>query len=275
MKNFAIFLDLDGTLLTTDKRLTPRAEAALRAANEAGAYIVPTTGRLYEGMPEAVRGLEFIEYAITVNGAEVYDVKNRRALSRNEIETPRAIEIFRTLERFDGIYDCYAAGWGYMEREKYLLADEYVIDPEMRKMVKALRKPVDGLFGYVTEHFPTVQKVQMFFRSLDENRRAAEILRGELENECVTSSVRGNLEINSKNANKGAGLRFLADYLGIPMENTIAFGDGSNDAAMIEAAGTGIAMENATKELKAMADRVIGRNDEDGVAQELERIVNS
>lgn len=270
MKKYAVFLDLDGTLLTTDKRLTERTRRALELAHSRGAYIVPTTGRLYEGLPEAVRALDFVEYAVTVNGAEVYDVLNARALTREEITAARALEIFRELEGYDAIYDCYAGGWGYMERKSYLLAEEYVIDPFMLRMVKELRKPVDGLAEYVTERFSSVQKIQMFFKDLRVNAEAVRELRQRLPGENVTSSIRGNLEINAKRANKGDALRFLCGYLGIPRENSIAFGDGSNDLTMIMAAGTGVCMKNATAEVRAAADSMTDTNDRDGVAAFLE-----
>lgn len=272
VKRYAVFFDLDGTLLTTDKRVSDRNRRALELAYSRGAYVVPTTGRIYEGLPEAVRELPFIDYAITVNGAEVYDVKEASALKREEITAVRALEIFDIMERFDCIYDCYARGWGYMQKEHYAKADEYVIETKMRQMVKSVRTPVDDIRQYVLDHFPSVQKMQMFFKNLYENAKAAEYLRNELKSECVTSSVRGNLEINSEHANKGEGLIFLCSYLGIPLERAISFGDGSNDMTMIKAAGLGVAMGNAIAEVKEAANEITATNNEDGVALVLERI---
>ena len=272
VKRYAVFFDLDGTFLTTDKRVTDRNRRALELAHSKGAYVVPTTGRIYDGMPEAVRELGFIEYAITVNGAEVYDVKERKALKREEITASRAIEIFDIMERFDCIYDCYARGWGYMQRNHYEKADEYVIEQKMRQMVKSVRTPVDDIRKHVVENFESVQKMQMFFKNLYENAKAAEYLRNELKSECVTSSVRGNLEINSEHANKGEGLIFLCSYLGIPLERSIAFGDGSNDLTMIKAAGLGVSMGNGIAEIKEAANEITASNNEDGVALVLERI---
>jgi len=70
-----IALDLDGTLLNSQKELTPASRAALTRAAEAGIEIVPTTGRFYGGMPESVRELPFIRYVISINGAEVKDLQ--------------------------------------------------------------------------------------------------------------------------------------------------------------------------------------------------------
>ncbi|MBQ3760312.1 MAG: HAD hydrolase family protein, partial [Synergistaceae bacterium] len=86
-----------------------------------------------------------------------------------------------------------------------------------------------------------------------------------------TSSVPNNIEINDTKANKGGGLKFLAEYLGIPMSETLAFGDGLNDITMIEAAGIGVAMENAVDEVKAAADYVTLDCNNDGVAEGIKR----
>ena len=78
-------LDLDGTLLNSQKELTPRTRDALYAAAEAGVEIVPTTGRFFTGMPEVIQKLPFLHYAITINGAQVYDSLESRTLLREEL----------------------------------------------------------------------------------------------------------------------------------------------------------------------------------------------
>ena len=70
-----IALDLDGTLLNSDKELTTENSEALEKAAEAGIEIVPATGRFYRGMPKVIRDLPYVNYVITVNGALVYDIR--------------------------------------------------------------------------------------------------------------------------------------------------------------------------------------------------------
>ena len=82
-----------------------------------------------------------------------------------------------------------------------------------------------------------------------------------------------NLEISSVYANKGNGLRWLAGHLGISMEQVMALGDSDNDITMLRMAGLGVAMENAAQEIKEAADEVTSSNEEDGVAQAIERWV--
>ncbi|MBR0168322.1 MAG: HAD-IIB family hydrolase, partial [Synergistaceae bacterium] len=86
-----------------------------------------------------------------------------------------------------------------------------------------------------------------------------------------TSSVPNNIEINDPKANKGDGLKFLAEHLGLPAESTLAFGDGLNDMSMIEYAGIGAAMSNGVPELKAVADYIAPDNNNNGVAEGVKR----
>ena len=107
-------LDLDGTLLNAQKELTPRTRDALYAAAEAGVEVVPTTGRFFTGMPEVIQKLPFLHYAITINGAQVYDRETDTALVREEIPLDTALEVMRLLDDHDVIYDCYRNNWGWM-----------------------------------------------------------------------------------------------------------------------------------------------------------------
>ena len=85
-----ILLDLDGTLLTTEKTISPATRAALDRAAERGVHIVPCTGRLYRGIPQEIRELPYLRYAAVVNGAQIYDAAEDRVLRRTEIQIGRA-----------------------------------------------------------------------------------------------------------------------------------------------------------------------------------------
>ena len=82
-----------------------------------------------------------------------------------------------------------------------------------------------------------------------------------------------NVEINHKDANKGAALLALASHLGLDRSQVMAFGDGLNDVSMIRAAGIGVAMQNAVAEVKAAADLITGSCEDSGVAQTIEKIL--
>ena len=266
-----ILLDLDGTLLTREKQLSGANRAALERAADMGIWIVPSTGRFYEGIPAVVRELPFVRYAVTINGAQVYDAAEKRVLHRAEIPPEAAERVFDRLDTLPVIYDCFLDGWGYMDAENYARIDRFIEDPRVNRMVKELRRPVEHFREFIRRENRPLQKIQMFFRDMDRRREALESLAREFPDMAVTSSISNNIEINDRAATKGEALRFLCRYLGLEIRDTMAFGDGSNDMSMIQAVGIGVAMANADPDLKAAADFVTDTNDADGVAKAIER----
>lgn len=266
-----ILLDLDGTLLTSGKQLSPRNRAALERAAERGIYIVPSTGRFYLGMPQVVRDLPFLRYAVTVNGGQVYDIQADRVLHAAEIQPQAAETVYDVLEGFEGIYDCFLDGWGVMDAASYARIDQVIEDPHISQMVKDLRRPVENFRAYMRAQNKPVQKIQVFLEDPSRKDEALEQIKHALPDLAVTSSLPCNVEINDRHATKGEALRFLCAHLGIDPSQTMAFGDGSNDRTMIESAGIGVAMANGEDSIKALADYVTASNDEDGVALAIEK----
>jgi len=266
-----IALDLDGTLLTTDKRLTERNRAALQAASEAGINIVPVTGRIFRGLPQPVLDWPFLKYAILSNGAAVYDVANDRMLCRAEIPLAQALEIMAWLDGQPVIYDCYADGQGFMTEAMWNQIDRYAWSPIVVEYMKSIRKPVPELKAFLRDRGSDLQKIQAFCADEATQRR----LLGHMPftGIAVSSSVPRNLEINHESATKGHALLALAAHLGLKREQVMAFGDGLNDISMIESAGVGVAMGNAVEEVLRSANRVTATNDEDGVAAVVEELV--
>ena len=264
-----IALDLDGTLLDSGKNLSAANRDALAAAAEKGIHIVPTTGRFFGGMPESVRELPFVRYAITVNGAQVYDRATDTAIVREELPLATALAIMRYLDGFDVIYDCYQDNWGRMTASMQARAADYAPDAHYLKMIRELRKPYPDLKAHLEEEGRDVQKIMLFARDLSVRARIADGLKARFPDLAVSASTFNNLELNSANAHKGLALKRFAEHLGLGLGNCMAFGDGANDLTMIQAAGIGVAMANACPEVLAAADYVTLSNDEDGVAAAL------
>ncbi len=266
-----IALDLDGTLLNSNKELTPGNLAALQRAAEAGFCIVPTTGRFYGGMPQVIRQLPFVRYAITINGAEVADLTTGQVIYKAEIPWEQAVKIMEFLDNEPVIYDCFQANAAYMTGAQKALVDTMASSPHYRKMLHELRQNVPELKAFLRERAMDVQKIQ-FFTNLPQRRlELMEALPQAFDNIIVSSSVIDNVEINQKDAHKGAALQALAAHLGVPRERTLAFGDGLNDLTMLRDAGIGIAMANACPEAKEIACAITASNDEDGVAQGIDQ----
>ena len=266
-----IALDLDGTLLDSDKNLSEKNFAALKRAAESGYEIVPTTGRFYDGMPENIRSLPFVRYAITINGAEVKDLQTGRVLYQAEMPYEQAADLMALFDTLPVIYDCYMDSAGWMTEAQKERIDETVDSVHYRKMLHELRRPVPELKAFLRGRKQDVQKVQFFTRDEELRLRLMKELPNLFPDICVSSSVAQNVEINHKDANKGGALLALAKHLGLPREATISFGDGLNDLSMLKDAGIGVAMENACPEAKEIADWVTASNDADGVALAIEK----
>ena len=265
-----IALDLDGTLLNSQKELSPKNRAALEAAHAVGFAIVPTTGRFFDGMPQVIRDLPMVRYAITCNGAEVLDRETGQVLYRAEMPWQRAVELMEYLDGFDLIYDCYLEGFGRMTEAMKLQIDQIVPQAHSRKMLHELRLPVPELKAFLRQQQKDVQKVQFFTREPALRLEMLDKLPGLFPDLQVSSALPNNVEINAQDATKGKALLALAAHLGVDPARTCAFGDGLNDIPMLRDAGTGIAMENAADAVKAAADAITLSCDRDGVAAYIE-----
>ena len=274
-----ISLDLDGTLLDSQKRLSDGNRAALEEAAAKGVHIVPTTGRFFGMMPQAVRDLPFVRYAITINGAQVYDRETDNAIVREEIPLDMALDIIRLLDGYDVIYDCYRSNWGWMTESLQAKAEDYATDAHYLKMVREFRNPVPELKEYLrsTAAEGDVQKVMLFARNTPGSELVTKAITDAVAERFpsikTTSSTWNNLELNIATAHKGNSLKRFAEHLGYTLENCMALGDGTNDLSMIEAAGLGVAMSNAHPLVLAAADHVTASNDEDGVAKAIRDFV--
>ena len=266
-----IAFDLDGTLLNSNKELTPASFAALARAAEAGIEIVPATGRFLNAIPEAIRALPFLRYAITVNGARVVHIPRDFSIARAEIPWEQALEIMSHLDGLSVPYDCFMEDWGWMTREYWERAEAFAFDEHYLKMIRTLRTPVDDLKAFVRARRRNVQKIQCFTWDMDLRAELLRALSKAFPGVVASSSIPNNVEINDARAHKGEALRKLADYLGISMSRTLAFGDGLNDLTMIQAAGIGVATRTGYQEALDAADFVTSGCDEDGVAAGIER----
>lgn len=274
MKYRILFSDLDGTLLRTDKTLSPHTREALERWAERGIPFIPATGRFFHVIPAVVRELPFWRYAVLMNGAVVYDRLEDKALRRAELAPETAVRVMERLQDFSGTLDCYMEdSRGWMEARYYAELDHWILDPSDREIIRASRTPIEDLQGYIRRRGRPVQKIQSYFRDPAVQREVLDTLPAEFPEITVACSLPGNVEITHRDATKGAALEFLCGYLGIPAECAVAFGDERNDCSMLRAAGLGVAMGNAAPEARAAADVVTASNDEDGVAQMLLRLL--
>lgn len=264
--------DLDGTIFTDAKELTERTRRALSDAAAAGIHVVPVTGRPLSGIPDVIAGLPGIRYAITSNGARIVDMKERRVLREALVDKEVTGVVLDIFGKYDTIPEFYFDGTAYMSERDFARIDAMAESPAVAVYMKSTRTLVPDVRRTLENLCGGVDKVYATFACQREKEEAFRELGG-MEHITVTRGLSNNIEVNARGVDKGAGIRMLGEFLGVRREEIIAFGDGLNDLAMIREAGMGIAVGNAVPEVRRAADHVTGSNEEDGVAEAVERFI--
>lgn len=266
-----VALDLDGTTLNSQGKLSERTRQAIQAALERRIHVIVASGRPVSSLPEEVVGIPGIRYAVTSNGAAVRDLETGEILREYKLTPEAAEEILGLTEGMDVAYETFIAGIPYAQASYVADPVRYGAAAAAVPYVRRTRKPVEDIRGFIRRHKEELDSIDVVIR---EGKEALwKKLETQVEDIYVTSSVPQLLEISYKEAGKASGVRFLLDHLKIAREHLAAFGDGDNDSGMLRLAGVGVAVANAVPGCLAAADRITGSNDEDGVAAELERIL--
>ena len=260
-----IAIDLDNTLLTSEKKVDQETADLIKKANRAGKKIVLATGRMYEAAVAFLEELELDTPLITYNGALVKN-KNREVIQENLISYELTKAVVELAEDF-GLHIQYYSDGDYYYRWENKYAREY--------------GEITGLPGVETrvklQNF--IKKPALKLLVIEDQEKRREYFKKELykyykHRLSISSSMSTYIEITSSNVNKGRALVDLANEYKILPEEIIAVGDGYNDLPMLEMAGLGVAMENAPEEIRAKADRITNSNDEQGVAKVLEYLLS-
>jgi Cof subfamily protein (haloacid dehalogenase superfamily) len=257
-----IAFDLDGTLLTSDKRITERAERAIKALAQAGIIMVPCTGRPPRNTKAYVEQLG-LGSAVVFNGAALYNATTDTTLYRHCFDKTTALSVIRTMrERVANII----AG---METSRGWFLDIGYYD--WRKTQPYLPQLEPHGVGDIVD-FVADDTVKIYFRKSGTTARVMSLALTGIETYWTWSSTE-LLEVMAPEVNKREALVHICTELGISWQEVITFGDEHNDQGMLLWAGLGIAMANAKREAEEAADYTTKSNDEDGVALVLEHVL--
>lgn len=255
-----IALDMDGTLLTSEKTISQRTRDAISAARQRGVKVVLASGRPLAGMQDKLDELGICgdnEFVVFFNGSMVKELGTNTIVHSAIIDGKRAKQVAQLAQQLG--LDCHAFSTElglitpqlneYTDIEATInqipvtefdfdqLADDH---PIIKAMIvgapQALTAAIDNIPAHYRQQFTVVQSAPFF------------------------------LEFLSLDSNKGIGIKAIAEHLGINASEVICIGDAENDHHMIEYAGLGVAMENAMEQTKAIADHITLSNNHDGVA---------
>lgn len=272
-----VALDLDGTLFDNSSHISERNLAAIRSITDKGIHVVISTGRPFEGIPfDQIKGTG-INYAITANGSGIYEISTGKCLYENAMDEELVTPILNFLLTRDIHMDAFIGGKGYTPVQCVETAQKLTVPSSIKNYIITTRTRLDNILQFIHENQLKVQKMTLnFYPAADGTLIDRETVRKFLvSNPSITTVCGGynNLEFTRADANKGVGLRKLAEILGVNLDATMAIGDTENDLAIIEAAGIGVAMGNATDAVKARADYVTTTNTKDGVAAAIEHFI--
>ena len=272
-----VALDLDGTLFDNSSRISERNLTAIRSITDKGIHVVISTGRPFEGIPfDQIKGTG-INYAITANGSGIYEISTGKCLYENAMDEELVTPILNFLLTRDIHMDAFIGGKGYTPVQCVETAQKLTVPSSIKNYIITTRTRLDNILQFIHENQLKVQKMTLnFYPAADGTLIDRETVRKFLvSNPSITTVCGGynNLEFTRADANKGVGLRKLAEILGVNPDATMAIGDTENDLAIIEAAGIVVAMGNATDAVKARADYVTTTNTKDGVAAAIEHFI--
>ena len=288
-------LDLDGTLLNRASQVSPRTLEALQQAMNRGVAVLPATGRGLSSLPRVVASIPGVRYAITSNGAAVWDlgdqplaaVRSRYGepgpepvtqptrLIYNPLPADTARAVYQLLDRFDGDLTLFADGRSLKTPAGIAWSKARIarlLSTEAKQADDGRFTVLPDLHPYFEAHAGDLEKFCMFFSSREEAEAALPLLAA-IPGVEATQGSPDNIEATAAGVNKGSALLALAAHLGIPREGVLAIGDSENDRRMLEAAGVAAVMANGMPSIQALADIVSEQDcNHDGVAELLDRL---
>lgn len=263
-----IFLDIDGTLTAAGSNVPPEsAIQAVRGARERGHLVFLCTGRNYHMLEPLLKyGFDGVVASaggyIRCDGQVIYDCPMTPLQQQMVLRTLEQCGIFRTVECLEGTYtdDAFKT---FLEKQ-----GEAGGNSELLRWRRQVEKELNicSMEEYAGQ---PVYKVVIMAPDLKCLERAEKILGQDFLFCIQDASPYGivNGEVINRQFDKGRGLTRVCEYLQIPLEDSIAFGDSMNDKEMIETAGYSVCMENGSETVKKLADEVCPRVEEDGLYQ--------
>lgn len=268
MNKKVIFLDIDGTLTEPGTNIPPQsALEAIQTARNNGHYVFLCTGRSL-GMLQSLLQYDFDGVVassggyILCKGKVIHDSPMEKEQQLRLTESLKKNGIYQTLETLDGSYTEDSL-------KEFLLAHA---DEEGNSELLRWRRQIEAELNIRSiEEYKNqlVYKIVIMFQSRNQIEKVKEELGDEFHYVVQDMDQNGfvNGEILSSTNDKGKGVRIVCEALGIPVEDSIGFGDSINDIEMMETTGLSICMANGTKTLKDMADEICPAVDEDGIYQ--------
>lgn len=249
---YLIAIDSDGTLRHSDGTISDKTKLTIKKVIENGNLVVVCTSRPRYHTLKIAKEIGAIEYLISSSGSEIYDNVNKKIIWASYIDYNICLEMYNYANknniRIIFVIDNteYVTMYTRNDNQKLLNNENYVeVLKQNIKQIMVIDRDKDKI-NYFREKIVN-----------DYNLNIVDFSYGDIE--CWFSVVNGDVS-------KGIALLKLANYLNIPVKNTIAIGNDMNDISMLDVSGIGVSVDNASDIVKEHADIIIKDNDSDGVA---------
>ena len=261
-----IAIDMDGTLLNEKKEISNRCKEDIRILKERGISVVLATGRPFHGILRYIDELnlhDINDFVVTYNGALVQNTNADKVLNSRPLSLNSYKELYTVSKELDV--------------NIHALTESSVLTPRNNQYthIESTINQIPIIEGPVEDIVSTTNIIKVMF--IDDPKRLDAIIPlipdWVKEKYSILRSAPIFLEFLEKGVDKGAGVSLIARQLGIESKEVICIGDAGNDIAMIKYAGLGVAMGNATDEVKSVADYITLSNEEDGVAHVIEKVI--
>ncbi len=242
MERKLLFFDIDGTIITEDHTIPESTRSALQRARERGHILMINTGRPYRHIDPVVLALPMSGYVCAIGGFILLDGK----ILRHKTLSPELCARIRDTG--------YACGMDMLfESEEGVWYDRMCTNPFGRRELLSLRSIGVPCWEDTFRNDFAFDKFVCWPREMADPRR---FIREYEDRLTFIGRENGMMEVVQKGLSKAEGMTLVMEKLGIAPEDTYAFGDGANDLTMLRAAGTGILLGNAPRELWTEADYV-------------------
>ena len=280
-KKISILLaDVDGTLVDSQKRITPRAKAAIEKLTEAGIKFAVTSGRPPRGMKMIVEAVKLSAPLAAFNGGMLVEPDTMKVLVQQTLDAEIAQDVIERVGEFGLVVWVYAGVDWYIQdlnsphREKEERTVQF--PPKVVKNFdEALRQGVAKVVG-VSDDYGLVAKAEKGIADEFEHGVHARCTTTSRDCEPSVSAARSQpyyLDITHPKANKGSVVEMLADLLKIPPADFATIGDMPNDVLMFKKSGYSIAMGQASEEVQKSATYVTAGMDDEGFAKAVEDFI--
>lgn len=271
-------IDIDGTLLDPNGEIRPGVRQAVRAAVQAGCLVTLATGRRQRSARYIADELGLQVPLILYTGSLIYDTLSESAL----MEQPLPAAFLRQTIRLVREAGLRPAVLQSPLQGEYIYLGPSEDDDEYTRSFAEDKIRADLIQRRTYEELPAIE--QALTLSVAGPGKVARVLAAKLPTQIDCSIFSYPLrhrilpdlhgfDVIQAGVSKGKALRWLASHFGIAISETVAIGDSPNDIEMLKAAGLGLAMGNATPEVKAVAKTSVASNAEDGVAEAIERFI--